>query len=431
MNPTRPYTRLALLALLALACSLAVNTVQADDSAELQALKQRIEQLEAKQAASNSAPSPVASSNGSVLSGVAGKTKFTLSGYVKGNAMFSDFGQGELAGNSGGRDYYNPASIPVGPGRSHRAFDADAKQTRFTLGTETLLNNGRSVKTHIEMDFMGPIDGNERVTNGYEPELRQAFLQYDRWLVGQAWSNFQDVAALPETVDFVGPSEGTVFSRQAQVRYTMGSFSLSAENAETTLTTFGGANSVTTGDAQLPDFTARYVHKGGFGHLSAAALLRQLRNQDANRGGRDETMAYGASLSGKFNLGERDNIRAMLTYGQGIGRYVGLNLVNDAVLDADGDLEAIDVLAGFAAYQHFWTPSLRSTVGISFLQADNPVALTGTGVSKRSQSALANIIWSPVEKLDVGAELISAQREIESGADGDLYRLAFMAKYSF
>ena len=36
-----------------------------------------------------------------------------------------------------------------------------------------------------------------------------------------------DAAALPDAVDFVGPTEGTIFVRQAQLRYTKGPWSFS------------------------------------------------------------------------------------------------------------------------------------------------------------------------------------------------------------
>ena len=42
-----------------------------------------------------------------------------------------------------------------------------------------------------------------------------------------------------------------------------------------------------------------------------------------------------------------------------------------------------------------------------------------------------NLIYSPQPKLDFGAEILIADREIESGADGDMTRLQFSAKYAY
>ena len=43
--------------------------------------------------------------------------------------------------------------------------------------------------------------------------------------VGELFAD-RGVFSLPEAVDFVGPTDGTVFVRQAQLRYTTGNFSL-------------------------------------------------------------------------------------------------------------------------------------------------------------------------------------------------------------
>ena len=41
------------------------------------------------------------------------------------------------------------------------------------------------------------------------------------------------------------------------------------------------------------------------------------------------------------------------------------------------------------------------------------------------------MIYSPLPKLDIGAELIWGERSLESGADGELRRLHTTVKYSF
>jgi hypothetical protein len=42
-----------------------------------------------------------------------------------------------------------------------------------------------------------------------------------------------------------------------------------------------------------------------------------------------------------------------------------------------------------------------------------------------------NTVYAPTPKLDVGLELRFAEREIESGASGQMRRLQAVAKYSF
>ncbi|KPH91011.1 porin [Pseudoalteromonas undina] len=359
-----------------------------------------------------------------------GDTEFTYGGYIKLDAMWSDYSAGAPAGSSVGRDFYVPSTLTVGSDDSSDAvFDMHARESRFNFGTATLLDNGKTVKTKIELDFLASAPGgNERVSNSYSPRIRHAFISYDGWLFGQTWSNFQNVGALPEALDFVGPAEGTVFVRQSQIKYTTGAWSFSLENPESTITTAGGGMAVTD-DASLPDFTARYTHNADWGNFVVTALARQLTYKVGGVDA-DET-SFGVSASGMVKLGE-DNLKFMLTQGKGLGRYVGLNVARGAVLNGD-DLDAIDSTSGFIAYQHKWNSQWRSTFLYSFLSADNDenlLAMYGDP-TESSQSYSANILYSPVKRLTFGAEFKHAERELESGVDGDLDRLQFSVKYAF
>ena len=359
-----------------------------------------------------------------------GDTEFTYGGYIKLDAMWSDYSAGAPAGTSVGRDFYVPSTLTVGNDNSSDAvFDMHARESRFNFGTATLLDNGKTVKTKIELDFLASAPGgNERVSNSYSPRIRHAFISYDGWLFGQTWSNFQNVGALPEALDFVGPAEGTVFVRQSQIKYTTGAWSFSLENPESTITTAGGGMAVTD-DASLPDFTARYTHKADWGNFVVAALARQLTYKVGGVDA-DET-SFGVSASGMVKFGQ-DNLKFMLTQGKGLGRYVGLNVARGAVLNGD-DLDAIDSTSGFIAYQHKWNSQWRSTFLYSFLSADNDenlLAMYGDP-TESSQSYSANILYSPVKRLTFGAEFKHAERELESGVDGDLDRLQFSVKYAF
>ena len=122
----------------------------------------------------------------------------------------------------------------------------------------------------------------------------------------------------------------------------------------------------------------------------------------------------------------------MLTQGSGLGRYVGLNVAHGAVLDGD-DLDAIDSTSGFIAYQQNWSSQWRSTFLYSFFSADNNTDLLAMSIdpTKTSQSFSANLLYSPVKKLTFGVEFKHAERELESGTDGDMDRLQFSAKYVF
>jgi hypothetical protein len=326
-----------------------------------------------------------------------------------------------------------PSTVPVAregtEGESYTDFHA--KETRIYLSSEHNLDSGDYIKAYVELDFMVGDNGDERISNSYQPRMRHAYVQWNNWLFGQTWNTIFNVGALPDLLDFVGPSESTVFGRQVMVRYTRGPWQISAENPDTTVTPFGGGARIDANDNKIPDLVARYNFSGDWGQWSIAGILRELAYENQEEGIDSDEVGYGLSVAGKFNIGDKDDLRWMVTGGSGLGRYVGLNIINGAVLDENGDLEAIDTLSAFVAYRHFWNDRLRSSLALGWFQADNDTELTGLNVTKNAQSLHANIIWSPVPKLDLGVEYILANREEESGADGDLNRFQFSAKYAY
>src|SRR5687767_4620717 len=144
----------------------------------------------------------------------------------------------------------------------------------------------------------------------------------------------------------------------------------------------------------------------------------------------DSTFAAALSLAGKINIG-KDDVRFNLTSGDGIGRYVGVNFANDAVIDGAGGLEAISGWAGFVGWRHIWNDKLRTNLMYSMSRYDNDVALTGLTANESTSSWAVNAFYSPLSKLDIGVELRQAEREIESGADGSMNRLQGVVRYSF
>lgn len=395
-------------------------------TAQQQAVAQDIIRIEQRAAATP--PAPAAPADGFRM----GNNLVKFGGYVKADFMASSYDGGDPANGDLLRDFYLPGSIPVGGADESTATDFNARQTRFWLTTEGLLG-GRKVGTRLEMDFQVlPGAGDQRTTSPSNLSLRRAFVTVDNWLFGQEWTNFQNLAVLPDTADYIGSSEGTVFARQVQVRYTRGPFSISLENPETTVTPFLGASRIIADDSSLPDLTARYAVSRPWGEASIAGIVRQLSYETTGVGAIDSsTLGWGLSAAAKIKVGERDDLRLMVSGGEGIGRYVGLNFANDAVLDASGELEAIGLVAGLVSYRHVWTPQWRSNLTWSAQNVDNDLSLMGLATNKSAQSLRGNLIWTPLPALDLGAELMVGERELESGASGEMTRLQVFAKYGF
>lgn len=436
-------------AALALALAMAPQAAfaQAQDGAALEARVRQLEEalaavkaeLAASRAAAAAAPPPVAQIPQPQPTPVAAPAKpadgfrigdhvVKYGGFLKLDAMATQYEDGDLPNSDLGRDFILPATIPIG-GQGDQDTHFNARQTRVWLTTDGVVA-GRKVGTRVEMDFQTlPGAGDQRTTSPSNLSLRRAYITVDNWLIGQEWSTFQNVGVLPETADYIGPTAGTVFVRQAQVRYTNGPFSIALENPETTVTPFRGGARILADDSVMPDIAAKLELKRPFGDFALAGLVRQLSLEEGAID--DSATGWGVSFSGKVKVGSRDDLRFMVTHGEGIGRYVGLNLANDAVIDAGGNLKAIPVTAGFAAFRHVWADGLRSNLMYGLQQIDNDTALTGAGVNESSQSVHLNLIWTPLKGLDVGAEIMRARRELESGAKGDLNRIQVFAKYSF
>jgi hypothetical protein len=412
---------------------------QTAKEAELEARIAELEKLVKEMQAATPAPArgekdkPIQSK--SITPNAAPGTSFHVTGFVKADALWTDTGDGEIADGSSGRDFYIPSTIPVG-GKSEDSadFGFHVKQSRFNFGTDTVFESGQLLQTRFEIDFYGSALGNQRVSNTYAPVLRHAYVKYGNWLVGQTWSNFMDVATLPEAVDFIGNTDGTVFVRQPQVRWTSGGFSVSAENPQTTIYAYQGTSSFESDDSLFPDLTARYTFKGAWGHLSAAGLLRELRYERAGTPTQskidDNEWSLAYSLSGKWNVWGKDDIRFYLLGGN-LGRYVGLNFSADAMLTQNNKLESVDGWAGSVSFRHFWSNSWRSTVWYAMQDYDNDRTYVGGGTNKSSDSIGVNLFYSPFAKLDLGVEYRHANREVEDGTDGKLDRLQFTTKYSF
>jgi len=413
------------------ASAIAQTAKEQELEARIAELEKLVKQLQAKSPEPARGEKDKAVQSASVTPNAAPGTTFQVTGFVKLDANFTSTGDGELADSSIGRDFYVPSTIPIGGSDEGTDLNSHIKQSRFNFGTDTVLEGGGKVSTRFEIDFYGRADGDQRISNGYDPVVRHAYVTWGPWLVGQTWSNFMDVATLPEAADFIGTTDGTTFVRQPQVRWTKGGFSMSAENRETTILPYSAlgvaGGRIVSDDGMVPDLTARYAWKAKWGHVALAGMARELTHEAGSID--DSTWAASLSLSGKFNIG-KDDIRWMALYGN-LGRYVGLNFATDAVLDASGNIDSLDGYAGFIAYRHMWTDKLRSTFSYALQEYDYDSILSSSAANKSSSSWTVNLFYSPLPKLDIGAEYRSATAERENGDEGDLDRFQLTTKYSF
>ena len=379
-----------------------------------------------------------------ITPGAAPGTTVKIGGFIKADFMATQTGDGQLADDATGRALYLPGQTPVagagGSGeRSDVDFNAHAKFSRFNLGIDNVSENGNKAGAFFEMDFFGNSLGNQTATNTYGVTLRHAYMYWNKWTAGQTWTNFMDAASIPEAADFVGPTDGVVFVRQAQIRYTTGGLSVALENPETTTLT-GVRNPVTgawtnasanSDRGSLPDLTVRYGWKGDWGTFGVAGLVRQLKVDNQTTGADADKIAGGLTLGGKWVMADTDTLHYQLTGGEGISRYIGLGVTADTAYDvARDELATTGLLAGYVGWRHAFTPKLRTNLIYARSDYDNDGTL-GPLVTKSVQSIRGNVFYTPMPKVDIGAEYMYGVREIEDGRKGDINRVQFTTKYSF
>jgi hypothetical protein len=328
--------------------------------------------------------------------------KLSFGGYIKLDARYVD-------GNVAYKPFWTGSGTKLAEDASQ--FNIFANETRFNMK----YTHGE-VMGFIELDFWGG-GGNEVVSNSAHPRIRHAFVKYKDLVVGQTWSTFMNTSAIPESADFAGSTMGLVFIRQGQVRYTMGNFQVSIENPET----WGG--DATNDD--VPDIVARYNVKGDWGSVSFSALGRRLNTAGATAvtaapavtvldavtglpvtitpavaavtgvAGQTET-AIGYSIAGRINTVGKDDFRFQLHHGE-LGRYVGVGFTKDINTDSSGVEKVEETTAYLAAYRHYWTETLRSTVLYGAAEADYSGA-------DRSQWSV-NLFQNLTKQLAVGVEV--------------------------
>ena len=352
---------------------------------------------------------------------------FQFAGYAKADALFSIYYNGQPEIESPIKDIHLPSAIPIGANRTTYDTYFHAKESRFNFEVGGKIK-GKTIRAFIELDFLLSKAGDERVSNSYNPRLREFYIEYDKIIIGQTWSNFM-ILILPDDLDFAGAAEGIIFNRQPQVRLTFGTWRFSLENPEFFLTPNGGGAFIASSGG-VPDITIRKDFNGDWGTMSIAAIGRGVRLWD-NQGERHLSTGYGLTIGTKLFIGERDDLRIMATTGNGLGRYAAIGFINAGALDTNNNIDLISSMNGYISYLHYWSENWKSSVNVSGFMAQNNASLGGSDQNRNAWSASANLLYQVSPELLFGGEVMYGYRDQESTTSGSFLRFQFSAKYSF
>ena len=331
-----------------------------------------------------------------------------IGGYIKADFIY-DFDAIDST------DSFDTTSIPVGAAsRTNARFHA--RQTRLSFDSRWV-KYGRTVKIFVEGDFFSDAD---------RFRLRHAYGEAGQLLVGQTWTTFADVSASPSTLDFEG-SVSNVNRRQAQARWTSQLFhedltlALAVEDTEFIIIPPPGLPGESRSPS--PDFVARLRLDREFVKLQLANLYR-IGGFQPTDGKVTTGPAWGMNCSGALLLTDSSKAYYQIVFGDGIGSYRGLP--DAAPVSATSD-ELLGMFGWMVGFTKDWNDVLSSNFTYAENEVENTTLQSPADVHRTTYLA-ANLIWSPVDRLRVGAEYLYGTRENIDGAIGEANRaqLAFI-----
>lgn len=347
--------------------------------------------------------------------------KAEIYGYAKLNAVYDidqDIGSTTQAGSFA-------SLFPENDINGH--FDADAEESRLGVFVE----HETGLKIRIEGDFRG---GTLR--------LRQAYGEYNNWLIGQAWSNYNSFTGWTTTLDFDSSSGGPgVQDRVSQVRYTKGNFVFSLEDDY--FPNIANIADERNEKSSLPVFVTRYESSSDGISFVASGLLRQLSADDGQD--LDETaVGYGFFLGTTIELG-RISFQGNINVSDGASGYLyrsGTDFIGpDGYIDASGDLETVSGFGGTVGVSFKVDQgTFNLSYGLTTLDLDDIKDDLGDGIinnpattisHETNETVFLNYIWSPIENVEMGVEYGYFKAELENGNSNDASRLMYSAWYNF
>jgi hypothetical protein len=332
-----------------------------------------------------------------------------------------------------------PSQIPIGcPGTpgcgKDDSFIMSVRQS--TLGFRTSIPTEMGVvKTDLAFDLFGT-DGGTNI------HWLRAWGEIGMFGAGQTDTNFMNIDAFPNTIDYWGPS-GMVFIRNPQLRitpYNQGgvtwAFSLEAPNSVidtgklTAVDPALGSGIVSRN--RLPDLVGSYRQEGDWGHVKAAAILRQVGYQSLNTPSGEpsgQKGGYGLNASGVVKFGKQDQLNWQLAGGTAIASYMN-DGGTDLAPDANFRAEAVKSFGWFAYYGHTWANSWTSAIGYSQHEQNNTAGQLGSAFHRGSYGSI-NLLVPVAKNVLTGAEWVWGRLDTLDGSSATDYRLQFSTKVTF
>ena len=300
------------------------------------------------------------------------------------------------------------------------------------------------LRIYADVNLMGS-------TTDTQFQIYKAYGQWGWLKAGLDYTLWLNQSAMPDTLDFEGPNAiPEVRFAQASLRIPLQPnagkkdlfLTVGVEDAAGDITTPSSPAGVTSVD-QIPSVIGKLSYEPDWAHIEAGGMFRRLRVEGP---GYDESLdGWGVTLSGSVNSWKNDSFLWGAQYGNALGAYIqdtsGLGLDAAPVSATNTNMKVIPAFGAWAAYQHWWTRSLRSSATYGFVHMDTDFDLypntPGAGTYKQTRYASANLIWSPWPPFDVGLEYLYGHRTVtnstavDGNTTGDDHRVQFSMRWNF
>jgi hypothetical protein len=322
-------------------------------------------------------------------------------------------------------------------------FQMTPRTSRFGFATITPSASYGDITTKVEVDFAQASQQVQLFTttgavaaNGFSAwltqnqngaiRLRQAVIGIGNFTVGYTWSNWIDLDAGAETVDWGGPvgqAPGDT-PRYTQIRYTFpidknNSLAFSLEENMNQEGQFyagspAGLNAASTvPDCKFPTVVAAYTYSDKWGHIALRGLEQYWGGYTAptvpnSTGIHTSSWAAAGQVSGAINIG-KDALVASVYTGKGLGAY-GMDNGYDAEIDTAANTVNFTTSTGWqAGYTHVWNSTVRSNIvagGVSYSNdPDNvPTISPANGDVKTVEDAFINTFVKFSKSCELGIE---------------------------
>lgn len=354
---------------------------------------------------------------------------FGIGGYFSMRAMY-DFDGSPTSGAS-----FIPFSIDVhGNNRTRNQLRMDASHS--TLFFKVLGNNSKigQFQAYISGNFSG---------NNNSFILDDAYIKLLGFTLGRTWSTFNDLSAVPPTVDYQGPN-GASKMRTEQIRYSANlsenlSFGVAVEMPQST-GRYGQSIKDLEMSPRIPDIPLYLQYDLGenqASHIRVAGVLRNMNYLNEVNNKTEYATSLGMQASTKISISQLFTFYGQVTYGKGTAQYiqdlqgVGLSLVADAT--NNGKMKAVETMGWFTQLQINISKKLYTTVGYSqasVLSKTKELALPES-TYHYGQYIVGNVFYTLTKDIQLGAEYTHGRRVDMDRSKGNANRVQAMVQLNF